>query len=226
VNRIDVVRAALAAAGGSYLELGVRDGACFHAVQAPTMVAVDPRFAFSVPWRSRLARLRRGRTGRLYFPLTSDAFFARHARRLAPFGVVFVDGLHTYDQAHRDVVNALAVLLPRGVVVVHDCNPVTAAAAAPTLEQAARQPGYGGEWNGDVYKAIAHLRTREDLRVHVLDCDHGVGLVTRGAPAERLDLTPAQIEQLTYEDLDADRARLLGLRPPADLDALLDDVRG
>ena len=41
-----------------------------------------------------------------------------------------------------------------GVVVVHDCNPASAAAAAPTLEEAARTDGFIGEWNGEVYRAI------------------------------------------------------------------------
>ena len=53
-----------------------------------------------------------------------------------------------------------AVLRADGVVVVHDCNPQSAAAAAPSLEEAARTDGFIGEWNGDVYRAIVRLRTR------------------------------------------------------------------
>lgn len=226
MTRIDVVRRALAATGGRrYLEIGVKEGECFHAVAAPTKIAVDPRFAFRPPLRATL-RSALGRTdGTLYFGVTSDEFFARRAARLAPFDVVFVDGLHTDEQAYRDVVSSLALLAGGGVVLVHDCNPTSLAAAAPTLEQAARTKGFSGQWNGDVYRAIVRLRARDDLRVTVLDCDHGMGIVRHGTPDGRPRLSPEAVERLTYEDLDRDRAALLDLRPPEDLDRLLSPIR-
>lgn len=226
MSRIDVVQATLEAVRGTrYLELGVKDGDCFHAIEAETRVAVDPRFAFRVPVPARLRRLGRATTGTLYFPTTSDEFFRRFASRLAPFSVVFVDGLHSYDQSHRDVVHALDVVERGGVVVVHDCNPASAAAATPTLGEASATEGFTGRWNGDVYKTIVRLRTRDDLRVVVLDCDEGVGLVLGGEPESRLELTHEQIEQLGYDDLARDRRRLLGLRPAEELDDVLDLVR-
>ena len=90
-----------------------------------------------------------GRTqGTLYFKVTSDEFFARRAPRLAPFGVVFVDGLHTHEQAYRDVVNALAHLDDGGAVVVHDCS--------PNCCRGSTQPRRGG--------AHARLRRRVEWR--------------------------------------------------------------
>ena len=226
MNRIDVVRQTLAAVGGGrYLEIGVKDGECFDAVVATTKVAVDPRPAFRPPIAARLRTALRARSGTLYFRTTSDAFFGGPARRLAPFDVVFVDGLHTYEQAYRDVVNACEVLREDGVVVVHDCNPASAAAAAPTLEEAARTDGFIGEWNGEVYRAIVRLRTRDDLRVSVLDLDQGVGIVTAGRPDARLDLSLADVERLGYADLDRERERLLDLRPPSALQLLLEARR-
>lgn len=222
MTRIEIIRRSLAAVGGRrYLEIGVKDGTCFQAIDAETKVAVDPRFAFRVPLLGRLRTLLGRTSGELYFPTTSDAFFARHASRLAPFDVVFVDGLHTAEQAHRDVLNALELLEPNGLVVVHDCNPQSAAAAAPTLAEAAQTDGFVGDWNGDVYRAIVRLRTRDDLVASVLDTDQGVALVWRGRPGDRLELTTAQLEGLGYEQLDRDRDRLLGLRPATDLDELL-----
>ena len=222
MTRIEIVQRALDALGGQrYLELGVKDGACFDVVEATTKVAVDPRFAFRVPVLARARTALGARSGMLYFPTTSDAFFARHGERLAPFDVVFVDGLHTYEQAYRDVRNALAVLRPEGVVLVHDCNPQTAAAAAPSLAEAARTEGFAGDWNGDVYRAIVRLRTDEGLDVSVLDPDQGVGVVTRGTQGWRVALTVDEIEQLGYAELDSDRVPLLGLRPASDLGELL-----
>jgi len=222
VTRIEVIRRALAAGGGRrYLEIGVKDGTCFRAVEAGTKVAVDPHFAFRVPLVGRLRTALGRSSGELYFATTSDAFFARHGSTLAPFDVVFVDGLHTAEQAHRDIVNALETLRPEGVVVVHDCNPQSAAAAAPSLAEAARTEGFMGDWNGDVYRAIVQLRTRDDLEVSVLDADQGIALVARGRPRDPLALTSDELEHLGYAELDRDRARLLGLRPATELDELL-----
>jgi hypothetical protein len=65
------------------------------------------------------------------------------------------------------------------------------------------------------------LRTRDDVRVGVLDLDQGVGVVTRGRPDTRLPLSAVEVERLSFADLDHDRERLLGLRPAADLEAML-----
>ena len=222
MTRIEIVQRALAAGGGRrYLEIGVKDGACFHAIEAETKVAVDPRFAFRVPLRARVRSAAGANDGTLYFRTTSDAFFARHGARLAPFDVVFVDGLHTDEQAYRDVLGALAVLQPGGRVVVHDCNPQTAAAAAPSLAEAARTEGFAGDWNGDVYRAIVRLRTRTDLDVAVIDADQGVGLVARGAARTRLELTADGVDRLGYAELERNRAHLLGLEPASRLGELL-----
>ncbi|MGI8973380.1 MAG: class I SAM-dependent methyltransferase [Gaiella sp.] len=226
LSRIAAVQATIdAVGGGRYLELGVKDGDCFHAVDVETRVAVDPRLAFRVPVRARLRRALGATTGTLYYATTSDAFFRRFAPKLAPFSVVFVAGLHTYDQSYRDVEHALEVLEPGGVVVVHDCNPASTAAAAPTLREAVATEGYAGDWNGDVYKTIVRLRARDDLRVAVLDCDQGLGLVSRGVPETPLELSVDEIERLAYDDLARDRQGLLGLRPAGDLHDMLDSVR-
>ena len=145
MTRIDVVRSALASISGrTYLEIGVKDGECFDAVDAETKVAVDPRIRVPPSVQLVVPQGAPGEAGAFYFRMTSDDFFAGPARRLAPYDVVFVDGLHTYEQSYADVLNALAVLADPGVVLVHDCNPVSEAAAAPTLHAAARTPGYTG----------------------------------------------------------------------------------
>ena len=222
MTRIDVIREALEVLSGRrYLEIGVREGVSFDSVAAETKVAVDPEFGFRPPFRSRVRKLFRARSGAFYYRMTSDRFFAVAARRFAPFDVVFVDGLHTYEQSYTDVLNALAVLATPGVVLVHDCNPASEAAAAPTLEEASRTPGWVGEWNGEVFKTIVRLRTHTDLRVCVIDCDHGVGVVAEGAPETPLRLSPDEIERLEYRDLASRRASLLDLRPESAIGAVL-----
>lgn len=60
----------------------------------------------------------------------------------------------------------------------------------------------------------------------VLDCDHGVAIVARGRPDERLGLTPEAIGALDYNALSSDREALLGLRRAEDLNDVLGALRG
>jgi SAM-dependent methyltransferase len=192
-----------------YLEIGIFDGLAFLNLEATLKVAVDPKI--------RVSRLRRAGArarGRVEFhEIPSDEFFEALPAD-ATFDVVFVDGLHLYEQALRDAENALAHLAPGGVVLMHDCNP-------PAEPVAARDPaetfaaGYRA-WCGDVWKSVVHLRaTRPDLDVCVLDTDFGIGVVRRGAPAETVRMSPEEISRLTYADLAENREHLLGLRPHA-----------
>jgi len=186
-----------------YLELGVNVGVTFLHVRAHLKVGVDP--AQRIPRWKRLAHPNTALRGRLV-PLTSDRYFDALGED-ERFDVVFVDGLHTYEQSLRDVENSLRHLAPQGVVLVHDCNPADALAGGP-------DPSATGDsgWNGEVWRTIVHLRaTRPDLDVHVLDTDFGVGVVRRGeggAPLAGVDAAA-----LTFEEFAERRAELLGLRP-------------
>lgn len=198
-----------------YLEIGVREGKTFCRIDVANKVGVDP----VPPAPPVVQEMDVGRAR--YFRMTSDEFFERHvAGSGGSFDVVLIDGLHTYKQALRDCENAVRYLSTWGAVFVHDCSPSTAARAHPaaSLEEIRRAPpmGWDGYWNGDVWKAIVHLRSqRADLRICVLDTDHGVGVIVRRPAAELLPYTPAEVAQMTYDDLAADRSRLLGLRRPA-----------
>jgi len=222
MDRIEVVNAVLEHVGGDgvYLEIGVQRGDAFRRVRAPVRIGVDPKFGDATLWAmARLGPLRARfgpQSGQFLFSCTSDQFFRTRRKLLgrSPLACVLVDGLHTADQAFRDIGNSLEFLGERGVIVVHDCNPQSEGAALPTLGMAFRHPEFTGEWNGDVWKAIVRLRaTRSDLRICVLDCDQGIGLVRTGEPEVPFALSEAAIDALTYLDLDANRGTLLNLRP-------------
>ena len=190
-----------------YLEIGVDTGVLFLHLRAAWKVGVDPSPGV-LAWKRWVHPFTLLRAELI--AATSDAYFAG----LAPgerFDVVFVDGDHAYLQSLRDIENALDRLGPGGVILVHDCNPQSPAAASPTSGDGAGEP-----WCGEVWKAIARLRaTRADLDVHTLDADFGVGVVRRrvaGAEGAALELDPATIEAMGYEDLEANRGELLGLR--------------
>jgi len=160
------------------------------------------------------------------FQLTSDDFFAKGDDLIGPAGidVAFVDGLHEWKQAVRDVENCLRFLNVGGVVVMHDCCPISAlvSVSPDQLEEARRSPQWDGAWTGDVWKAVAWLRSsREDLNLFVLNCDWGVGIITRGKPASMLECGYDELVQATYDTLDKDRQRILNLQAPEFIDPFL-----
>lgn len=237
MNRIKAVQRALDGRQRRvYLEIGVSEGKAFRHIAAEEKIAVDPELALSARTRKRAAAKA---SATHYFDIGSDAFFANETAFLQQRGidVAFIDGLHTYRQVMRDVANTLRYLRDDGVILLHDCNPTRASIACPAGSYAEfrarhrwRDISWGfttsgtlaALWSGDVWKAIVELRSaREDLRIVVLDCDFGVGVIRRGTPDSLLPYSAAQIEALDYSDLAADRNRLLNLRPPAYLDEFL-----
>jgi len=226
-NRIKAVQRALAGrANPVYLEIGVSRGDAFRQISADEKIAVDP--AFKLEERTRTLADAKARATH-YFETTSDDFFANETdfldQRLVD--VALIDGLHAYGQVVRDVENTLRYLRDDGVIFMHDCNPPFALAGYPAASHEDFMAQHRGRlvfglWNGDVWKAIVHLRsTRDDLLVGVLDCDQGVGFLRKGSPESMLSYSPEQIEALTYADLKADRRRLLNLKPPRYLDEFL-----
>ena len=223
VSRWDVIQTAIGTlAAQRYLEIGVAAGANFSKIQAPIKWGVDP----CEP--QQLVRVAVDGDRVRYFQMTSDEFFDRQDSMLRRDGidVAFIDGLHSYEQALRDCEHCLVHLRPGGVIFLHDCNPMSAASAAPgsSYEEVARlcPAGWDGTWSGDAWKAIAALRaTRADLRVCVLNSDFGIGVVTRGRATTRLACSPEKIAAMTYSDLEQGRRSLLDLRRPVSLFSIL-----
>jgi hypothetical protein len=222
LDRIIMTQASLDALGrGTYLEIGVDGGSSFVPIKAKRKFGVDPShklndrrlFMYTVlsSLHIRVERL---------FRMTSDEFFGKNEALLASCGidVCLVDGLHTYEQALNDVLNALKYLKPLGIILVHDCNPTTELMARPArgIEDLISQniQGWNGAWSGDVWKTIVHLRAlRKDVKAFVLDCDTGIGVVTKGPPTDLLCYTETDIRRMDYSTLCGDRKALLGLQP-------------
>ncbi len=100
-------------------------------------------------------------------------------------------------------------MAPTGLIVLDDCNPVSANLASdkPT----------GSAWNGDVWKVMAFIRaTQPQWRALTVDADQGVGLIWgfAAAAAPVADETISQFKGLTFADLERDRAGIIGLTPP------------
>jgi len=239
VKRYHVIQAAIdRLRARTYLEIGVSRGTTFEKIEVPMKIGVDP----IDPSEKVLRVLARGSAR--YFQMTSDEFFQHQADVLdgdkleGGVDLAFVDGLHNYAQSLRDVENCLRYLKPGGVVLMHDCYPREEAMAvpAPSREDARKMnvPGWKEQWTGDVWKTVVHLRsTRNDMKVCVLDCDFGIGVVipvrvgpSRVGPSrvgKLLEYSADEIPELPYGELAKDPKSLLDLRHPISLGSVLDE---
>lgn len=137
-----------------YLEIGVDQGHTFHKLQAAEKYAVDVKFAFDVPH----AKSSSENVNTYYYEMPSDDFFTLEAGSQKKFDVVFIDGLHTFDQTLRDFFHASYALNEGGVIIIDDVMPSSYAASIPDLDltrkfwTATANPD--GAWMGDVFRLV------------------------------------------------------------------------
>ena len=142
----------------NYLEIGCDDDQLFSKVKIKNKIGVDPVSGGNVR-------------------KNSDDFFLENKDK---FDLVFIDGLHIYEQVKKDIINSLKCLNENGIILVHDCMPDSLSKQAV--------PRYKMKWNGDVWKAIVDLRQREDLDIFTCEIDQGIGIITKRKNSSILNL--------------------------------------
>ena len=153
----------------NYLEIGCDDDQLFSKVKIKNKIGVDPVSGGNVR-------------------KNSDDFFLENKDK---FDLVFIDGLHIYEQVKKDIINSLKCLNENGIILVHDCMPDSLSKQAV--------PRYKMKWNGDVWKAIVDLRQREDLDIFTCEIDQGIGIITKRKNSSILKLNkPAK--NLKFKD--------------------------
>ena len=145
--------------------------------------------------------------------------------------MVFIDGLHTYEQTLRDIQNTLLLLNKNGFIIVHDCNPASFAAAYPVKEsiyevhklaENNELKGWDGNWNGDKWKALVHMRLiHPDLEIFTVDTDFGVGVIRKGKGIPLNDVSLHDLQSKDFYFLDANRKKLLNLISPEENESFL-----
>jgi hypothetical protein len=146
----------------SYLEIGIGDGANYNLITCDYKTNVDPCFdSFDSQDLSHVKN-----------KVTSDEFFDTNTET---FDIIFIDGLHVYEQVYKDIQNSLKFLNEGGSIICHDMLPPTAWHQRPANEY------QGGEWNGDCWKAVARLRVEsDDLEIYTINSDWGVSVIRKG----------------------------------------------
>ena len=154
----------------NYLEIGCDKDQSFSKIKVKNKIGVDPVSGGNI--RS-----------------TSDQFFSTNTSK---FDIIFIDGLHHYEQVIKDVNNSLKILNDNGFILLHDCLPRSIAHQAI--------PRYRGSWNGDVWKALVELRTRSDLDTYTCQIDFGVGIVQKKKNTEILSIEKKNFKRLKFSD--------------------------
>lgn len=235
MNRLSVIQKIINAINAEYyLEIGVASGEILINVDAKYKFGVDPEFKIpnlKVNGKQSFSDNKNNLIN--LYEIESDLFFNNFVFNDLKKGidVAFVDGLHTYTQSLKDIKNCLKYLNTNGFIIVHDCNPLNFSMGYPVKESidevinlgnSGDLAGWNGLWNGDVWKAIAHLRTEyDDLEIFTLDLDWGLGIITKGKGQKLTGVSIEDIEKADYYFLEKNREHLLNLKHPKYLDDYL-----
>ena len=152
-----------------YLEIGCDQNQLFSRINIQNKVGVDPASGGNVRE-------------------TSDNFFEKNKDM---FDIIFIDGLHIYEQVKKDILNSIKYLNDEGVILIHDCLPDSMAKQAV--------PRYKMQWNGDVWKAIVDLRRNTELEIFTCEIDQGIGIIKKNKNTSILKIDKP-IEKLKFED--------------------------
>ena len=152
-----------------YLEIGCDQDQLFSKIEIQNKTGVDPVSGGTIR-------------------KTSDSFFKENNKK---FDIIFIDGLHTYKQVKKDILNSVDCLKENGIILVHDCMPDSLSKQAV--------PRYKMQWNGDVWKAIVDLRQNKDLNIFTCEIDQGIGIIKNDMNSSVLKLEKP-IEKLKFKD--------------------------
>jgi hypothetical protein len=160
----------------SYLEIGVQKGVTFERIPIKK-VGVDPMPQYESP---NIVRR------------TSDTFFKENKEK---FDIIFIDGLHLSEQVLKDITNSLEVLNEKGIILVHDCNPL--------VKEEANRLRTTKRWNGDVWKGFIRARCL-GYKSGCINEDEGIGWIT-------LQKEQIEIPSISWDEFVLNRKKYLNL---------------
>ncbi len=183
----------------NYLEIGVRNPHDnFNKVFISHKDGVDP--CYESP-----------HSPEINYPITSDSFFELIDGHDIKYDIIFIDGLHLWEQVDKDISNSLKHLSPKGTIVLHDCNPIKE-------EHQIRHFVQGAHWNGDVWKAILkHRINTPNIKIQTIDTDEGLGVIRFGNEEKYNNSelnTSESYDNLEFSFLEKDRKNILNLVSP------------
>ncbi len=135
-----------------YLEIGAAQGSTLLNVEIGERVGVDPNPDFDAdPAAQGVTRIKRMTSDEYFMVLENDEIF----------DLIFIDGLHTFEQAYRDFCGSLLHAHARTVILIGDTKPADVFSSLATHERAKTfreaNGSSGVAWQGDVFKVVFAL---------------------------------------------------------------------
>lgn len=202
----------------SYLEIGVANGSTFHLVEVPYKVGVDPKFQFNVCEHASQRTI--------FHETTSDVFFSTLASRHGKFDLIYLDGLHTFDQTFRDFCSSIKRSHANTIWLIDDTLPTSWWAAnrsqrvARGIRRLLRRKD--PSWMGDVFKVVFAIHDFFPQFNYLTFPGHGqtvVWLETRKKFAPRWN-SLGKISRFGYRDFQKFRDLMLIAEAPSILDSV------
>jgi hypothetical protein len=182
VNRIECIQAFIDKRGyRSYLELGVKWGTVLKQIDCAVKDGVDVNPSAPCSFAG----------------MTTAEFFRTHSG--LRYDIIFIDADHREPAVLLDLLGSLRILNEDGVVVLHDCRPMTEA------EQIDANNECQTAW-----RAFAAYRLISPYLCYCLDDDYGVGIIDTAQFSCVLEPAPAW--PVEYSVFAADRNKYLDLR--------------
>lgn len=174
----------------SYLEVGTFKGETFLALDFDNMVGVDPSPRFDIdPEKHKKHKTYR---------VKSDEYFLKFSQK-EYFDLIFLDGLHTFEQTFRDFCACMGMVKKSTIVVIDDTVPNDYFSSLPDQNIAyAMRKKHGIEgyaWHGDTFKtmlAIHDFFPNWDYRT----------IIDNGNPQTILFQAPRSTFQLKWNNLE------------------------
>lgn len=196
----------------TYLEIGVCYGLTFQEIKIPHKVGVDPYFRFDVQSQA---------SETIHFhQMTSDAFFETQASSYGKFDLIYLDGLHTFDQTLRDFQNSLRYAHHNTIWLIDDTHPNGLLAAHPNyfLVKVLRRLFWIKEeaWMGDVFKVIFAIHDFfTDYRYSTFN-NHGQTVIWQDPRHDSATVwsSETEIQKLGYQDFLKHKESMMNFADP------------
>lgn len=193
----------------TYLEIGVCTGATFASVRMRHRTGVDPCFRFDVAPQLAIPDtwLITGTSNAFFNALRSNSI-ERYPSDMK-WDLIFIDGLHVFEQALQDFNNSLAYAHDKTIWIFDDTIPSDPYASLRSMDTAYEYRRLAGlkstAWQGDVFKCVFALHDffPDFSYATVIDNGNPQTVVWRAAPASRTPVIGSRdaIAKLNYFDL-------------------------
>ncbi len=138
----------------NYLEIGVNEGETFEKIIAPLKHAVDIQFKYNFDEKKN--------ENNHYFQMSSDEYF-HVAEHIIQNDIVYLDGLHTFEQTLKDLLNVCANSREKALIIIDDVHPIDWFSSLNDQSETYKyRRSHLGEkihyaWIGDIFKLIPFI---------------------------------------------------------------------